>query len=298
MNRLGLGYASLSAANPRLIYCSTHGFLKGPYEHRTALDEVAQMMGGLAYMTGPPGRPLRAGASVVDVMGGVWGAVGVLAALEERHRTGRGQQVKSSLYESAVFLVGQHIAQYAVTGTPAAPMPARVSAWAIYDVFETGDDEKVFVGVVSDTQWITFCEDFGFDDLLADEQLRANNSRVAERDRILPVVRKRFASMTRAELMQRLESSGLPFAPIAKPEELLDDPHLNESGGLLELTLPDGKSVRLPAMPFEMNGERFGAKLDPPRSGEHTLEVLSELGYDGEAIGRLVESGACCGEGA
>ncbi len=298
MNRLGLDYESLSEANPRLVYCSTHGFLKGPYEHRTALDEVAQMMGGLAYMTGPPGRPLRAGASVIDVMGGVWGTVGVLAALEERHRTGRGQQVKSSLYESTVFLVGQHIAQYAVTGTPAAPMPARVSAWAIYDVFETGDDEKVFVGVVSDTQWITFCEDFGFGELLADEHLRANNNRVAERDRILPIVKEKFASMTRDELMQSLESSGLPFAPIAKPEELLDDPHLTESGGLLDLTLPDGKSVSLPAMPFEMNGERFGARLNPPRSGEHTLEVLSELGYDDATISQLVDDGACCGEEA
>ena len=296
MNRLGLDYESLSASNPKLIYCSTHGFLKGPYEHRTALDEVAQMMGGLAYMTGPPGRPLRAGASVIDVMGGVWGSVGILAALEERHRTGNGQKIRSSLYESTVFLVGQHIAQYAVTGTPAAPMPARVSAWAIYDVFETGDDEKVFVGVVSDTQWVTFCEDFGFDELFADEHLRANNNRVQERDRILPVVRKKFASMTRAELMQKLESGGLPFAPIAKPEELLDDPHLNQSGGLLDLTLPDGKFVRLPAMPFEMDGERFGARLDPPRSGEHTRDVLTELGYDDEAIDRLVDGGACRGE--
>ena len=296
MNRLGLDYESLSATNPGLIYCSTHGFLKGPYEHRTALDEVAQMMGGLAYMTGPPGQPLRAGASVIDVMGGVWGTVGILAALEERHRTGRGQQVKSSLYESTVFLVGQHIAQYAVTGTPAAPMPARVSAWAIYDVFETGDGEKVFVGVVSDSQWVTFCEAFGFDELLAEEYLRANNNRVQERERILPVVRERFNAMTRNELMQQLESSGLPFAPIARPEDLLDDPHLNESGGLLEMTLPDGNTVRLPAMPFEMEGHKFGLRLDPPRSGEHSEAILGELGYDREAIQSLIEGGAVSGE--
>ncbi|MDJ0709205.1 MAG: CaiB/BaiF CoA-transferase family protein [Woeseiaceae bacterium] len=296
MNRLGLDYETLSGANERLIYCSTHGFLKGPYEHRTALDEVAQMMGGLSYMTGPPGRPLRAGASVIDVMGGVWGAVGVLAALEERHRTGKGQQIKSSLYESTVFLVGQHIAQYAVTGAPAAPMPARVSAWAIYDVFETSDDEKVFVGVVSDPQWLTFCEDFGFDDLLAEEHLRANNNRVAERERIIPIVRERFAAMTKQELMDRLESSGLPFAPIERPQDLLDDPHLNESGGLLDLTLPDGKDVRLPALPFAMEGERFGARLNPPRSGEHTVGVLKELGYDDGAIAAMVEAGAVAGE--
>ena len=292
MDRLRLDYESLSRENPRLIYCSTHGFLKGPYEHRTALDEVAQMMGGLAYMTGPPGQPLRAGASVIDVMGGVWGAMGILAALEERHRTGRGQRVKSSLYESTVFLVGQHIAQYAVTGTPAAPMPARVSAWAIYDVFDTKDEDKVFVGVVSDPQWITFCEDFGLDDLLADERLRANNARVSERERILPIVRKRFASMNKNELMARLEKSGLPFAPIERPQDLLDDPHLNASGGLLDMTLPDGRAVRLPALPIEMNGEKLVARLDPPRSGEHTSGVLRELGYSDSEIDAMIESGA------
>lgn len=296
MDRLGLDYDSLSAKNPKLIYCSTHGFLKGPYEHRTALDEVAQMMGGLAYMTGPPGKPLRAGASVIDVMGGVWGSIGILAALEERHRTGKGQRVKSSLYESTVFLVGQHIAQYAVTGTPAAPMPARVSAWAIYDVFQTQDEEKVFVGVVSDTQWATFCKDFGFEELFAEEHLRANNNRVAERERIIPVVRERFAQMSKADLMGKLESSGLPFAPIERPQDLLDDPHLIESGGLLEMTLPDGKDVRLPAMPFEMDGEKFGVRLSPPRSGEHTLEVLRDLGYDDETIDALVQSGSVSGE--
>jgi len=296
MDRLGLDYESLSATNPKLIYCSTHGFLNGPYEHRTALDEVAQMMGGLAYMTGPPGRPLRAGASVIDVMGGVWGSVGVLAALEERRRTGKGKQIKSSLFESTVFLVGQHIAQYAVTGTPAAPMPARVSAWAIYDVFETSDAEKVFVGVVSDSQWLTFCKDFGFDGLLADEELRANNNRVKERDRIIPLVQQRFASMTRGELMQQLESSGLPFAPIAKPEELLDDPHLNASGALLDMVLPDGTGVRLPALPFELNGEKMTARLDPPRSGEHTDELLSDLGYEPSDIQAMISAGAVSGE--
>ncbi|MGI9233627.1 MAG: CaiB/BaiF CoA transferase family protein [Woeseiaceae bacterium] len=296
MDRLGLGFVELSKTNPRLIYCSTHGFLMGPYEKRTALDEVAQMMGGLAYMTGPPGQPLRAGASVIDVMGGIWGTIGILAALEERHRSGKGQLVKSSLYESTVFLVGQHIAQYAVTGTPAAPMPARVSAWAIYDVFETSDGEKVFVGVVSDTQWLTFCEDFGFDELLADEYLRANNNRVQKRDRIIPAVQEKFASFSRDELMQRLEVSGLPFAPIAKPQDLLDDAHLNASGGLLDMTLPDGKTVRLPALPFEMHGEKFAARLNPPRSGEHTHELLTELGYDAGEIEALVGAAAVSGE--
>ena len=291
MEKLVLVYESLAAENPRLIYCSNRGFLDGPYQHRTALDEVAQMMGGLAYMTGPPGRPLRAGASVVDVTGGMFAALGAMAALEERHRTGRGQLVKSSLFETTVFLVGQHMAQYAVTGAPAAPMPARISAWAIYDVFETADDERVFVGVVSDTQWVTFCEDFGFAELLADESLRANNERVAARDRIIPEVEARFRDMTRAELMGRLEASGLPFAPIARPEDLLDDPHLAASGGLLDMTLPGGVDVRLPALPLELDGHRFGVRRDPPASGEHADEVLLEAGFSAAEIESLVDAG-------
>ncbi len=291
MDKLGFDYASLARENPRLIYCSNRGFLNGPYEHRTALDEVAQMMGGLAYMTGPPGRPLRAGASVIDVTGGMFAALGALAALEARHRTGRGQLVKSSLYESTVFLVGQHMAQYAVTGSPAAPMPARISAWAIYDVFETGDGERVFVGVVSDSQWLTFCKDFAFDELLADESLRANNNRVAARDRIIPEVQARFREMSKAELMEQLESSGLPFAPIAKPEDLFDDTHLNASGGLLDMSLPGGVDVKLPALPLELDGHRFGVRRNPPGSGEHADEVLSEAGYSSAEIAALVDAG-------
>ncbi len=288
MDKLGFDYASLRAANPTLIYCSNRGFLSGPYEHRTALDEVAQMMGGLAYMTGPPGRPLRAGASVIDVMGGLFGAAGILAALEQRHRTGEGAHIKSSLFESTVFLVGQHMAQYAVTGSPAAPMPARISAWAIYDVFETADAEKVFIGVVSDSQWLTFCDAFGLGDLRADERLRRNNDRVAARARIIPIVTAAFEDMTLAELMEKLEKSGLPFAPIAKPEDLFDDSHLATSGGLLDLTLPDGKKTRLPALPLEWNGTRFGALRSPPRAGEHTRDVLGEIGFSDAEIERLI----------
>jgi crotonobetainyl-CoA:carnitine CoA-transferase CaiB-like acyl-CoA transferase len=283
MDRLGFGYDALRAAHARLIYCSEKGFLKGPYENRTALDEVAQMMGGLAYMTGPPGQPLRAGTSVIDVQGGMFGAVGVIAALHQRHATGRGQHVVASLYESTVFLVGQHMAQYAVTGKPAAPMPVRVSAWAIYQVFETGDGQQVFVGVVSDKQWKDFCVAFDLPELAADRSLEANNDRVANKERLVPIIKATFRKYTKQELMTKLEKTGLPFAPIAKPEELFDDPHLAASKGLLPLTVTDGprtgEKTRLPALPLEMDGERFGVRRDVPRAGEHTREVLREAGY-------------------
>ncbi|MBW7930722.1 MAG: CoA transferase, partial [Gammaproteobacteria bacterium] len=241
MERLGFGYEALSQRNPRLVYCSEKGFLSGPYEQRTALDEVAQMMGGLAYMTGPPGRPLRAGTSVIDVQGGMFGALGVIAALYQRHATGRGQYIVASLYESTVFLVGQHMAQFAVTGKAAAPMPVRVSAWAIYQVFDTADGEQVFVGVVSDKQWKLLCEAFALHELAADRSLDTNNDRVAHKERILPVIKETFLKYGKQELMAKLEKTGLPFAPIARPEQLFDDPHLAASGGLLPMTITDGE---------------------------------------------------------
>ncbi|WP_296719996.1 CaiB/BaiF CoA-transferase family protein [Erythrobacter sp.] len=295
LDRMGLDYDACAAANPRLVYCSEKGFLPGPYEQRTALDEVAQMMGGLAYMTGPPGRPLRAGASVIDVTGGMFGVIGVLAALEERHRTGRGQKVTASLFETTTYLVGQHMAQYAVTGSPAAPMPARVSAWAIYDVFET-QDEPVFIGVVTDALWEKFCRLFALDALWANENLRENNARVAARDRIIPEIRALIATMTRAEVIAKLDGTGLPFAPIGKPEDLFDDPHL-QHGGLEDVTLDNGTEVRLPTIPLEMSGQRIGAAQHLPKPGRDARAVLTGLGYDDKRISALIEAGAA-GESA
>ncbi len=296
MDRLGFGYEALKARNTKLIYCSEKGFLSGPYEHRTALDEVAQMMGGLAYMTGPPGQPLRAGTSVIDVQGGMFGALGILAALYQRDATGEGQQVVASLYESTVFLVGQHMAQFAVTGKPAAPMPARVSAWAIYQVFETGDNDQVFVGVVSDKQWKLLCESFGLDELAADESLATNNDRVTHKERLLPIIKDTFRQFDKQELMKKLEATGLPFAPIAKPEELFDDPHLAANNGLLPITVTDGdlagQQSKLPALPLEMDGRRFGIHQPVPRKGEHTREIMAAAGYTEEQINAMIEQGA------
>lgn len=296
LDQLGLGYEAVKKLRPEIIYCSLKGFLPGPYEQRTALDEVVQMMGGLAYMTGPEGRPLRAGASVNDVMGGMFGAIGILAALQEKNRTGRGQLVQSALFENNVFLVAQHMLQYAVTGKPAAPMPSRLSAWAIYDVFDTADGGQLFVGVVSDTQWKVFCDQFGMAALAADATLATNNQRVHARERLLPQVRARFAQMSKAELMRACERAGLPYAPIVMPQELFDDPHLNASGGFAEITLEGGRGVRVPKLPLEMDGRRFGSKLDLPATGSHTRALLAELGYSEADIARLATAGVIATE--
>ena len=291
MAKYGLDYATLSQVQPRLIYVSLKGFLPGPYENRTALDEVVQMMGGLAYMTGRPGDPLRAGTSVNDIMGGMFGAIGALGALVQRGITGRGMEVQSALFENNVFLVGQHMLQYAITGQPAAPMPDRISAWAVYDVFTVRDGEQIFLAAVSDAQWKVFCNALGFDDLFDDPKYATNNDRVRQRPALMPVLRERLASRTAAELAAIFEQHGLPFAPIRKPEELFDDPHLLATGALADVRLTDGpragETAKATLLPITMAGERLGVRRHPPRKGEHTDDLLSGLGYTPDEIATL-----------
>jgi crotonobetainyl-CoA:carnitine CoA-transferase CaiB-like acyl-CoA transferase len=296
MAKYGLDYAGLSAVNPRLIYVAHKGFLPGPYEHRTALDEVVQMMGGLAYMTGRPGDPLRAGTSVNDIMGGMFGAIGAMGALIQRGITGRGQEVQTALYENNVFLVGQHMLQYAITGLAAEPMPNRISAWAVYDVFTVKHGEQIFLAAVSDAQWAVFCDLLGFADLKADPRYHSNNARVSLRGELLPLLRERMTAWSAAELASMFEQAGLPFAPIRRPEELYEDEHLLATGGLADITLPDGdragQTAKTTLFPFTMDGKRLGVRLQPPTLGESTDALLQGLGYSASDTEHLRSSGA------
>ncbi|MCZ6875311.1 MAG: CaiB/BaiF CoA-transferase family protein [bacterium] len=294
MDRLGYGYEAMQALNTRLIYLSLKGFLSGPYEKRTALDEVVQMMGGLAYMTGPPGQPLRAGTSIIDIGGGMFGAMGVITALYERQRSGKGQFIKASLFETTAFLMGQHMAYSALTDGHIPPMPARVSAWSIYRIFETQDGESIFVGVTSDRHWKAFCQAFKRPDWAADVRLDTNNSRIDQGDWLLPAVEAMLKGFSKQEIMTRCEAAGLPFAPIARPEDLFDDPQLNQTGnkGLLPTTLPDGTRTRLPRLPLEMGAHDFGLRHDPPAIGADAEALLAELGYHTDQIQQLRNAGA------
>lgn len=289
MKKLGLDYDSLKDQFPRLIYVSHKGFLPGPYEHRTALDEVVQMMGGLAYMTGRPGDPLRAGTSVNDIMGGMFGAMGAMAALAQREKTGKGQEVQSALFENNVFLIAQHMMQFAVTGQPAAPMPARISAWAIYDVFEAKDGEQIFLAVVSDGAWREFCQAFELQTLHDDPRLASNNDRVKARDWLIPLLREKMAAYSAAQIAEIFEDRGLPFAPIVRPHDLLDDPHLNATGALAPITLPDGRGSKTVLLPLTLDGKHLEVRLSPPKLGEHSLEILTALGYSKEQAQALAQ---------
>jgi len=287
MKKLGLDYDSLQKLNPRLIYVSHKGFLPGPYDHRTALDEVVQMMGGLAYMTGRAGDPLRAGTSVNDIMGGMFGAIGAMAALRQRELTGKGCEVQSALFENNIFLVAQHMMQFAATGKAADPMPSRISAWGVYDVFTVKDGEQIFLAAVSDKQWSIFCRAFGLEEMLADPRLKTNNDRVLAREWMMPILRSHLAEHSAAELSAVFEKNELPFAPMTKPQDLFDVPHLNATGGLAPIRMNDGSESKVPLMPFTLGGERPGIRLQPPLLGEHTDALLREVGNPDAQIAQL-----------
>lgn len=289
MERLGYDYASLSPRNPRLVYCSLKGFLSGPYEKRHAMDEVVQMMGGLAYMTGPPGQPLRAGTSVVDITGGMFGAIGILNALLERQQTGRGQNIRSALFETAAFMMGQHMACSVLTGKPVPPMPARSHAWSVYQIFKTADGESIFIGIISDRHWKRFCEVFALNDLLQDERLRGNNDRLEQRDWLLPRLEQTIARLPMAEIVRLCEQADIPFSPVARTEDLFDDPQLNHGAGLLLTTLRDGTQAKLPRLPLEFESHDLGLRRNPPAIGEDTAEILRGLGYSQERIASLLD---------
>jgi crotonobetainyl-CoA:carnitine CoA-transferase CaiB-like acyl-CoA transferase len=284
MASLGLDHASLAADFPRLVYVSHKGFLPGPYEHRTALDEVVQMMAALAHMTGPPGRPLRVGTSVNDIMGGMFGAIGVLAALRERDRTGRGQEVQSALFENCAFLSAQNMQQHLMTGEPVPPMPARISSWSVYDVFTLKDGEQLFIGAVSDRQFQILCRVLEVPELAAEPALASNALRVAARAELIPRLAAILAHHDVAELVPKLEANGLPYAPIVKPEQLVHDLHLKQSGGLVPMQTEDGGSTDVVLLPITLGGRRLGVRRPLPRAGEHDDEILGALpGRHGDA---------------
>ncbi|MDM8555156.1 CaiB/BaiF CoA-transferase family protein [Desulfococcaceae bacterium HSG7] len=289
VDRLGVGYSDCQKINSRLIYCSLKGFMPGPYENRPALDEVVQMMGGLAYMTGPTGRPLRAGASVTDIMGGSYGAIGILAALYQRQFTGKGQLVLSTLYESVAFLVSQHMGVAAISGEAPPPMPERGRAWSIYELFETADGEQMFIGVTSERHWMRLCKTFEFNDWADDDRLVSNQGRIDEHAWFLPELQKRFSALKKSDLMALAEKAGIPFAPVNKPTELTIDPHMNQSGSLAEVRTPAGKLVKLPKIPLRLNGKAFDLRTQPPSVGEGSRDIYRSIGYSDDEIDSLIK---------
>lgn len=276
--KMKLAPDQLREAYPSLIVASCKGFLKGPYEHRAAMDEVVQMMTGMAYMTGPTGRPLRIGSSANDIMGGLFAAYGVLAALLQRMQTKEGTAVRSGLFENCLLLVAQHMVQFDIEGTESPPMPERVFSWPVYDLFPTQDGRQIFVGAATDGQWEKLCKGFGLEHLLEDPRLQGRPAQIEGRDWTLPQIAEKVAAQPFAAMVKIMEDNDLLFAPVSRPKEMYDDPHVNRPGGLFTSQYADKKAFRAPGLPVQMNGEPVVSKsVDIPSVGQHNAEILGPL---------------------
>lgn len=273
----GLDPAALRARFPNLIIASNKGFLHGPYQDRTAMDEVVQMMTGLAYMTGPSGRPLRIGSSANDIMAGLFGAMAVVGAVLERTKGGAGRDIRIGLFENCLLLVGQHMVQYEIEGTESPPMPERSFSWPVYDIFETADGRQLFIGAITTGHWVSLCDILGLPELSADPALETPMQKIDARARTLPIFAEAVAKQEAAQLAGALTAQDIPFSPILRPAQMYDDPHVNRPGGLVTTELADGSSFRAPGLPFEVDGRPVVVKNTLPQTGADTDEVLREL---------------------
>jgi crotonobetainyl-CoA:carnitine CoA-transferase CaiB-like acyl-CoA transferase len=280
LERLNISAGTLRAKFPQLIVAGHKGFLSGPYQNRPALDEVVQMMTGLGMMTGSKKKPLRVGSSANDIMGGMFGVIGILAALLERKKTNLGKEIRVGLFENCLFLVAQHMVQHELTGTPSVPMPNRIHAWPVYDIFQTSDDEQIFIGVVTEGHWKKFCRAYGLQQFLDDDRLQTATDRIDARGWTIPIVAKIIIEETLADLVENLDRLNIPFANINSPEDLFNDPHVLREGGLVPSINLDGKTFRVPALPLELDGDGISASTSVPLLGADTASILDELGIE------------------
>ncbi len=296
VDSLDIGYETLREVNPDLIYCSVKGFNEGPYQDRPALDPVAEALSGMMSTTGYPDQPpARCGTSVADMAASMQGALSVVSALRQRDHTGEGQHITAPMFESTVNLMGGGIAYSDAFGEPMSPWEGGgQSQWAPYGVFQTSDDKWIFIGPSSDRHWESLCEAMDVPDVAADDRFETLPDRREHRDELDDAFAEVFGSLTRDEILDRLEGFDVPNAPVNNTLEVADDPHLAATGGLAEIRAPqDGaESHRVPTSPIRSSGFSNPEATNPPKQGEHTEAVLASIGYSQERIDALRKRGA------
>jgi crotonobetainyl-CoA:carnitine CoA-transferase CaiB-like acyl-CoA transferase len=240
---------------------------------------------------------------VNDILGAVFGVVGVQAALRERDHTGRGQRVGSALFETAAFLMAPHMAGIAATGRELPPMPARAGAWAIYQVFDTNNGGQLFIGVTSDQQWSRFVTEFGLTALGSDPRLETNNMRISEKAWLIPAIQEAIAALDLGDAMQRCERANVSWAPVGKPADLFADPHLIAANGLMPTLVQrldsnaDPVLAGIPGLPLEFGAQRKRPVIEtqPPGLGADSRRILAQAGYSDAEIVALVQCSVIVG---
>lgn len=293
LQRLGLDYSWGSKINPRIIYCSVKGFLPGPYGDRPFLDELAQMAGGIAYLTGFEGKPMRAGASITDIGAATYGVMGILAALYRREQTGVGDCIEAGLYETVVFWISQYITGAQLSGKNPPPRGEQTSGmgkamgWGVYQLFPTKGGKPVFIAVTGNRHWVGLCDVLGFDDWKNSAEFNTNRKRTAEKWRIAERITAATQLLTYDDITARLYKALVPYAPVGTPLDILADKHMGEAGRWMQLKVGD-KQLKVPKLPFAMGGtEDFEAAKQPAFLGEHTDTILASIGYTPAEVAAL-----------
>jgi crotonobetainyl-CoA:carnitine CoA-transferase CaiB-like acyl-CoA transferase len=293
LEKLGFGYEAVAAKNPRIVYCSISGFGQtGPYRDRPGYDVIAQGESGMMDLTGyPDGPPAKLGASLADVVAGLYSLNGILLALLARHKTGRGQQVDVSLLDGMVSTLTYQALIYLSTGRSPKRLGTRHPSIVPYECFHASDG-YVNIAVTNQKQWEHFCRVVGLPGLAADSRFDSMKARLAHYDELRPMIDRIISKMTRSETISLMDSVGIPAGPINTVGEILEDPHIQAREMVVELTHPEYGPLRMLGIPIKLSDTPGIVENAPPRFGEHNREVLSKLGYSEEEVRRFAEMGA------